>query len=38
MSGAGESTRRHIGESQGAMVAAKLANMRQGEGTDLAPI
>jgi hypothetical protein len=31
-------SRRHLDEGQQAMVAAKLANMRQGERTDLSPI
>jgi len=30
--------RRHLNESQRAMIAAKLANMEQGERTDFAPI
>ena len=30
--------RRHLNESQRAMIAAKIANMRQGERTDLSPI
>ena len=30
--------RRHLAESQRALVAARLANMRQGERTDLGPI
>ena len=30
--------RRHLNESQRALVAAKIANMRQGERTDLSPL